>query len=74
MKPICFPCPRCKLTLSIAAEKRRTALLCPHCGQSICLGPGYVRKADHEQLREHEEARRRLKRKQATKTNKGYEC
>ena len=74
MKPISFPCPNCKLGLSIPAQQRRKALMCPGCGQSICLGPGYVRKADREQILDHEEARRRLQGKQATKTNKGIEC
>ena len=74
MKPICFPCPNCERRLSILAQKRRAVLLCPHCGQNICLGPGYVRKADREQVREHEEAKRRLRSKQTTKSKKEYEC
>ncbi len=70
MKPICFPCPRCETRLNIPAEKRRKVLICPDCGQSICLGPGYVRKADREQQGENKKTRLLLRRKRAAKAKR----
>ena len=73
MKPIYFPCPGCGAKLSIESDKRRKVLVCAGCGQSICLGPGYIQKANLEQQREHAEARERLSRKRAEEARRAEE-